>query len=89
MLRALGSLLVGIWGSLTIIRVAVKELTSSYHSSETILLSIYPHYGNLDYKFLNSNPVKGVMLSIRWYLGSLKGSWGVLGGVRLCTALRL
>ena len=36
--------------------VAVKELKLSYHSSDTILITICPCYGNL-IKFLHSNPV--------------------------------
>ena len=39
--------------------VAVKEFNLSYHNSKTILLTIYPYDGNLNYKFLNSNPVCG------------------------------
>ena len=36
--------------------VAVKELNLSYYIGETLLLTIYTRYGNLIFKFLNSNP---------------------------------
>ena len=56
--------------------VAVKELKLSYHNPKTMLFTIYAYYGNgnLIYKFLNSNPVHGVLLGIATTLPQRKGS---------------
>ena len=39
--------------------VGIKELKLNEHNPETVLFTIYPEYGNLNYisKFLSSNPV--------------------------------
>ena len=41
------------WKVTVSVWVAVKELKLSYYIGETLLFTIYTHYGN----FLNSNPV--------------------------------
>ena len=48
--------------------VAVKELKLSYYIGETLLFTIYTHYGNL-IKFLNSNPVSAVVQFSLWEAG--------------------
>ena len=47
--------------------VAAKKFKSSYHSPDTIYLDP-PQYS-----------IKGLMVSIRWYLGCLKGYLGGAG----------